>query len=42
MVGMFAGLRIGEILALRWQNINFESKIIQVNHGITQIPKFDE
>lgn len=42
MVGMFAGLRIGEILALRWQNIDFENKIIQVNYGITQIPKFDD
>ena len=42
MIGMFAGLRIGEILALRWKNIDLENKIINVEYGITQVPKFDE
>lgn len=39
---MFAGLRIGEVLALKWENINFETKEIIINKSITYIPKFDE
>ena len=39
---MFAGLRIGEALALRWQNIDFVNKTIKVERAITQVPKFDE
>lgn len=39
---MFAGLRIGETLALRWQNIDFVNKTIKVERVITQVPKFDE
>lgn len=42
MLGMMAGLRIGEILALRWQNINFKNKFIAVSHSITQVAKFDD
>lgn len=42
MTAMFAGLRAGELLALRWQNINFKNKTLQVNYSITQVPKFDE
>ncbi|MEG1752257.1 MAG: site-specific integrase, partial [Clostridia bacterium] len=42
MTMMFAGLRAGEALALRWQNIDFENKTINVRCGITQIPSFDE
>ncbi len=41
MTAMFAGLRIGEILALRWGNIDFENKTINVRNGITQVPIFD-
>lgn len=39
---MFAGLRIGEALALKWKNIDFENKTIKVERAITQVPKFDE
>ena len=39
---MFAGLRIGEALALTWSCINFENKKIKVLRAITQVPKFDE
>ena len=39
---MFAGLRIGEAIALKWQNIDFNNKTIKVERAITQIPKFDE
>ena len=39
---MFAGLRIGESLALTWSCINFDNKKIKVLRAITQVPKFDE
>lgn len=39
---MFAGFRIGEALALRWQNIDFVNKTIKVERAIMQVPKFDE
>ena len=38
---MFGGLRIGEALALKWENVNFENKTLKVERAITQIPKFD-
>ncbi len=39
---MFSGLRIGEALALKWKNIDFDNKTIKVERAITQVPKFDE
>lgn len=42
MTAMFAGLRAGELLALRWGNIDFENKTINVRCGITQVPIFDD
>ena len=39
---MFAGLRIGEALALKWKNIDFNNKTIRVERAITQVPNFDE
>lgn len=39
---MFAGLRIGEALALKWKDIDFNDKTIKVERAITQVPKFDE
>ena len=38
---LFAGLRIGEALALQWKNVNFEEKTLKIERGVTQIPKFD-
>ena len=38
---MFGGLRIGEALALKWENVNFENKTLTFERAITQIPKFD-
>ncbi len=38
---MFAGLRAGEVLALSWNNIDFENKTLKVEKAITQVPKFD-
>lgn len=42
MTAMFGGLRIGEILALKWENIDFENKTISVVRGITQVPIFND
>lgn len=42
MTMMFAGLRTGEALALRWENIDFENKTIMVKNSITQVPTFDK
>ncbi len=42
MTMMFAGLRAGETLALRWENIDFENKVLSVRNGLTIIPIFDK
>ncbi len=36
-----AGLRIGEVLALKWRDIDFERKLIGVNNAITVDVKMD-
>ena len=38
---IFAGLRIGEALALTWNCVDFENKKLKVLRAITQVPKFD-
>ena len=38
---LFAGLRIGEAIALQWKNVNFENKTLKVERSVTQVPKFD-
>lgn len=38
---LFAGLRIGEVLALRWRDIDFDDKTIWVDNAITVIPHYD-
>lgn len=38
---MLASLRVGEVLGLKWENIDFENKNILVKNGITQVPQFD-
>lgn len=42
MTMMFAGLRISEVLALKWNNIDFENEVLTVNFAITNWPTFDE
>ncbi len=42
LTAMLGGLRIGEILALRWENVDFENKTLQVTNSITQVPTFDK
>lgn len=38
---IFAGLRIGEAIALTWNCVDFEHKKIKVLRAITQVPRFD-
>lgn len=38
LLALNAGLRIGEISALRWKNIDFERRVIQVNKTYQRIP----
>lgn len=38
---MFAGLRTGECLGLQWQDIDFENKMINIERGVTIVPKFN-
>lgn len=37
---LFAGLRIGEVLALRWRDIDFTDKTIWVDNSVTVIPHY--
>lgn len=39
---LFAGLRIGEVLALRWRDIDFTDKTIWVDNAVTVIPHYDK
>lgn len=42
LTGMFGGLRIGEVLALKWRNIDFEHGFISVENAITQVVDFND
>jgi integrase len=42
LTGLFSGLRIAEILALRWKNVDLLNKVIHVEHAITTVPVFDD
>lgn len=37
LLGIYTGMRIGEICALQWKDINFEERIINVNKTIQRI-----
>ena len=41
---LFMGLRIGELLALRWEDIDFEKRTIHVCKTLIEVnnPKYDE
>lgn len=41
ILDLFTGMRIGELLALRWSDINFEKNYLQVNRTITIIKDLD-
>ena len=35
------GCRIGEIIGLRWDDVDFENRIININHNVTYGPRVD-
>lgn len=37
LISMYSGMRIGEICALRWRDIDFENKSIKVTHTVQRI-----
>lgn len=36
VLALYTGMRRGELLALRWQDINFETGVIKVNHTLSK------
>lgn len=39
LLGLYAGLRVGEICGLRWENIDFERSLLYVCSSVQRIPK---
>lgn len=39
---LFTGLRIGELLALRWCDVNFEEQILTVDEAVVRRPVYNE
>lgn len=37
LISLYSGLRIGEICSLKWSNIDFDSKLIYVNHTMQRV-----
>ena len=35
------GCRIGEIIGLRWEDVDFEKRLININHNITYYPRIE-
>jgi integrase len=40
MVALFTGMRLGEVLALRWSNVDLDSKIIHAREALEQTKRF--
>jgi integrase len=40
MVALFTGMRLGEVLALRWGNVDLDGKIIKVREALEQTARF--
>jgi integrase len=40
MVALFTGMRLGEVLALRWNNVDLDRKIIHVREALEQTKQF--
>jgi integrase len=36
VVALFTGMRLGEVLALRWKHVNLDAKVIQVREALEQ------
>ena len=39
LICLYTGLRVGEVCALRWKDIDFKNESIQVRHSIQRIPE---
>ena len=37
LISLYAGLRIGEICALKWEDIDFENKLINITHTLQRV-----
>lgn len=42
MISLYMGLRIGEVCALRWEDIDFADRIIHIRHTVARIYKTGE
>lgn len=42
MAQIFGGMRIGEVLALKWKDVDFNRKTICIDHAITSIPQWND
>lgn len=42
MTSLYGGLRIGEVLGLKWENIDFENKKMKILFGAISRPKLDK
>lgn len=42
MTMIYGGMRIGETLAFKWKDINFNERLLNIDNAITQIPIFDK
>lgn len=38
LLALFCGLRIGEVCALKWNDVDFESNMIHINHTVSRVP----
>ncbi len=42
LITFYTGLRIGEICALTWENINFESSMFEISKTVQRVKNFDK
>lgn len=38
LLGLYMGLRVGELCALRWKDVDFENNILHIRHSVQRIP----
>ena len=36
------GCRIGEVIGLRWKDIDYEKRMININHSVTYYPRRED